>query len=515
MSSLDQAEYYSINRLRLNTLIFTGGKGINATLSLSIFALIASTLSKADFAVYAWLLAFVELSTNLSRFGINWAVDRYVPQLRSTLNSMALRRFILIMTSLRLSVVLLMAGVFFWGGELLLSLSGKEDWIPAFDRYIVIIIPFAVMTFFRDVVFQSLLQQAHSQGNTTVRHLIFLCVLLVSLLVSDALTLNHVLYGDIAATVAAAVIAGFQLRHLLRQLPYEVTPTSTTLPSWRAISRFAANSYANEVLRMSGSGYAVMTAAPHLLTTIALAPYGFCQTLFTQLNRFLPAHLFSGLYRPRLISQYTKTGSFEALNWQLIVILKVSNYILAAGIAVFAVYGAEILGLLSGGKYADAHGLMLLFLLLMLVDNHRQVLMALCNTIERVEYLRRASLFLPFVVPLAIMFVFVGLGTAGMVLALIIADIFCVGAIVFQLRANGYRLEVDLTGQARIAAAALITVALGFFIHDLHPERWFWDLAGIALTGLVFIAVARLLRPFANYERSMIERMAGRRIHVI
>ncbi|MDH3663286.1 MAG: oligosaccharide flippase family protein, partial [Alphaproteobacteria bacterium] len=189
MSSLDQAEYYSISRLRWNTLVFTGGKGINAALSLSIFALIASSLSKADFAVYAWLIAFVELSNNLSRFGINWAVDRYVPQLRSTSNSMALRRFLLIMTGLRLGLVLLMAGVVFWGGEALLSLSGKEDWIPTFNRYVIIIIPFALMTFFRDVVFQSLLQQAHSQGNTTIRHLIFLAVLLVSLLVSEQLTL--------------------------------------------------------------------------------------------------------------------------------------------------------------------------------------------------------------------------------------------------------------------------------------------------------------------------------------
>ncbi len=350
MASLDQAEYYSIHRLRWNTLVFTGGKGINATLSLSIFALIASTLSKADFAIYAWLLAFVELSTNLSRFGINWAVDRYVPQLRSTLNSFALRRFILIMTGLRLGAVLLVAGVFFWWGGWLLGLSGKEDWIPAFDQYVVILIPFALMTFFRDVLFQSLLQQAHSQGNTTLRHLTLLAVLAGVLLLSDSFTLYHVIYADIAATVFAALFATFQLWHMLRRLPYDTAPTTTTLPSWRAISKFAANSYANEVLRMSGSGYAVMTAAPHLLTTIALAPYGFCQTLFSQLNRFLPAHLFSGLYRPRLIAQYTKTGSFEALNWQLIVILKVSNYILAAGIAVFAVYGGEILGLLSGGK---------------------------------------------------------------------------------------------------------------------------------------------------------------------
>lgn len=515
MPSLDQAEYYSIGRLRWNTLVFTGGKGINAIFSLGIFALIASNLSKADFAIYAWLLAFVELSTYLSRFGINWAVDRYVPQLRSTLNSLALRRFILIMTGLRLSLILVMAVAFFWGGEVLLTLAGHEDWIPVFHRYVIIIIPFALMTFLRDVVFQSLLQQAHSQGNTTVRHLIFLIALFAAFLMSDELTIDHVIFGEIAATVVAALAAVLQLRYILRQLPYDATPTTNSLPSWRTITRFAANSYVNEVLRMSGSGYTVMTTAPHLLTTIAVAPYGFCQTLFAQLNRFLPAHLFSGLYRPRLVSQYTKTGSFDDLNRQLIIILKVSNYILAAGIAIFTVYGAEMLTLLSGGKYADAHGLMLLFIFLMLIDNHRQVLVALCNTIEKVEYMSRASLFLPLVVPIAIGLVFAGLGASGLVLALIIADALCLGAIVYQLWINGYRVRAGLPGQARIALAALITVAFGWFIHDYHPDSWFWNFTGMALTGIAFIAVARVLSPMDAHERSTIERMVGRRIYVL
>ncbi|MEM8948484.1 MAG: oligosaccharide flippase family protein [Pseudomonadota bacterium] len=496
-------------------MVFTGGKGINATLSIGIFALIASSLSKNDFAIYAWLLAFVELATYLSRFGINWAVDRYVPQLRSTLNSHSLRRFIIIMTSLRLGVILAMAGVFYWVGKYFLTVSDHEDWIPAFTLYVIILIPFALMTFLRDIVFQALLQQAHSQGNTTIRHLVFLAALFIVWLMAGQLTLNHVIIGEILATVVAAVAAFFQLRYLLGQFPYDATPTSDRMPSWRTITQFAANSYANEVLRMSGSGYAVMTAAPHLLTTLAVAPYGFCQTLFTQLNRFLPAHLFSGLYRPRLVSQYTKTGSFDDLNRQLIIILKVSNYILAAAIAIFAVYGAEILALLSGGKYADAHGLMLLFLLLMLIDNHRQVLLALCNTIEKVSYMSRASLFLPLVVPIAIVLVYAGLEASGLVLALVIADALCVAAIIYQLRSNGYRLQAGLSGQLRILAAGLVTVAIGWFFHSYHPDTWLWNVVGMAVTGSAFMAVARVLRPMSERERSTIERMAGRRIYVL
>ena len=515
MPSTETSEYYSIKRLRWNTLVFTGGKGVNAVLNLSIFVLIASSLSKSDFAIYAWLVAFIELSTNISRFGINWAVDRYVPQLRSTLNSVALRRFILIMTGLRVAVIVLFAALFHWSGQTILSFSGKEEWFPAFDLYILVIVPYALMTFSRDIVFQSLLKQVHSQANTTLRHAIFLSVLFFFISQSDELTLMHVIYGDIAATTTAAIIALIQMGVLLRQLPYGTAPTSSALPTWRMIVKFAANSYANEVFRMSGSGYAVMTAAPQLLSTLALAPYGFCQTLFTQLNRFLPAHLFSGLYRPRLVSEYTRTGSFSTLNRQLIVILKVSNYILASGIAVFFVYGGEILDLLSRGKYVDAHGLMMFFLVLMLVDNHRQVLMALCNTIERVDFLSRSSLFLPFVVPIAVILVLAGLGSFGLVLALIIAEVLCVGAIVGQLRRAGYQLVFDLRGQARIAATALVAIVVGLVVHTYHPETTFWNIVGIILTGLSFMVTGRLLRPMSERERAAIERMVGRKVYVL
>ncbi|MGI9449480.1 MAG: oligosaccharide flippase family protein [Geminicoccaceae bacterium] len=511
----EKTEYYSIKRLRWNTLIFTGGKGVNAVLSLLIFSLIAANLSKPDFAIYAWLLAFIELSTNISRFGINWAVDRYVPELRSSLNSKALRRFIVIMTGLRALIIIALALGFYALGHQILSLGGKEDWLPAFDLYIIILIPFAITVFFRDVVFQSLLQQAHSQATTSLRHLIFLAILFYFLSQPEGLTLFQVIYCDIAATCAAAVVALCQTVFLLGQLPYGTPPTSPVTLTWRAVVKFAANSYANEVLRMSGSGYAVMSAAPQLLATAALAPYGFCQTLFTQLNRFLPAHLFSGLYRPRLVSQYTKTGDFAALNRQVNLILKVSNYILAMCIAVFFVYGDTILGLVSSGKYTDAHGLMMLFWVLMLLDNQRQAFLALANTIERVDFLRRASLLMPLVIPLAIALVFAGLGTYGLALALILPEIAGLGLIIYQIRRAGYDFTFDIQGQARIVAVMLIAILIGLALRHYLPDGLLWAVAGAALIGLAFVLCARLLRPMSEADRASIERLVGRKVYLL
>ena len=503
-------EYYSITRLKRNALVFASGKALNSVLNLSIFALIASSLSRADFAVYAWLLAFLQLSTNLSRFGINWAVDRYVPELRATMNSFALKRFVLTMMSLRLTAVLLFALIAYWSGQALLTYSGKEAWLPAFNLYIIVIVPFALNNFLRDTVFQSLLKQAHSQINTTIRHLTLMSIVLFWLFWSDALELHHVIYGEIIATSIAVMVALVQLTSLLRQLPYHDAPTSEKLPTWRIIARFAANSYANEVLRMSGGGHAVMAAAPQVLATAALAPYGFCQTLFTQLQRLLPAHLFSGLYRPRMISQYARTGDFKHLNQQLILILKISNYVLAGGLAAFFVYGETIFDLLSGGRYADAHRLMLLFIVLMMIENFRQVMFTLCSTIERVDFLRRASLIMPLVVPVALGLVWAGADASGLVSALIVADLCSIGMIIYQIRNAGFGLKFDTAGQARIAGACIVSALVGMLIQGTHPDVLAYDILGMVAIGVTFVVVSRLFRPMSEHERLSIERFVGR-----
>jgi O-antigen/teichoic acid export membrane protein len=229
----------------------------------------------------------------------------------------------------------------------------------------------------------------------------------------------------------------------------------------------------------------------------------------------LPAHLFSGLYRPRLVSQYAKTGSFEALNRQLIVILKISNYIIAGGIALFAVYGDAVLGWASQGKYADAYSLMLLFLLLMLVDNQRQILMVLCNVIEQVDVLSRSSLLMPLALPAAVILALAGLGSHGLALALIIAELLSIVVVLHLLERAGYHVKFGLSGQLRIAAAAILSILAGLAFHRLHPDTWLWNLAGMAVIGLFFVMLARSLGPISEDERASIERVIGRKIYVL
>lgn len=513
---LDDYEYYSLKRLRSSTMVFVIGKVLNAGLSFSILVLIASNLSKSDFAVYAWLVAFTEFTVNISRFGVNHLVLRYAPELRARHQLRALLRLLVASTLSRVVIMLLFGLVYYWTSYGILALLDKTDWLPAFQLYIAVIIPFGLMVFLRDTVFQSLLQQGLTQINTTIRHGIFLLGLAALLLFVDDIDVIAVIYVDIAATMIATLAAFVQAWRMLREIRHEQSPASGEVPSLLVMTKFAANNYASELLRMLGSNYALMTVAPQMISVAALAPFGFCLTLFGQIYRFLPAQLFSGLFRPKLIAQYTKTQSFSALNRQIVMILKISNYVLAGGLAIFLVFGEQMLDLMSGGKYGDEYFLMLGFFVLMIVDNHRLVLSDLCTTIEKADLLRNVSFANLTIIPIAAVLVALGLSYYGLIAAIIIGEGIFVGAIIAYLWRHGFALHLDIMGQLRIVAAAALAAGVGFvFKASVASDHVLWMILGTAVIGIAFLAAARLMRPLSDGERHSIERLAGRKVYVV
>ncbi len=512
----DEQDYYSLKRLRSSTMIFAVGKIVNAALSLTILVLLASNLTKSDFAIYAWLVAFTEFTVNISRFGINHVVLRYAPELRAGHHLKALAQLLLLSTLSRVVIMTLFGLVYYGASHGVLSLVGKTEWLPAFELYIAVIIPFGLMVFLRDTVFQSLLRQGLSQANMTIRHAVVLIGLAAFLSSATELSVMEVISVEIAATLIATLIALVQGWRIVRLLPENRAVARGSVPGLRTMIRFAANTYASELLRMLGSNHALMTVAPQMLTVAALAPFGFCLTLFGQIYRFLPAQLFSGLFRPKLIAEYTKSRSFSRLNRHIVMILKISNYALAGGLAIFIVYGAAILDLMSGGNYGDEYLLMVAFFMLMFIDNHRLVLSELCSTIEKADLLRNVSLANLLIIPIAVLLVSLGFSYYGLVLAIILGEGLFVSAIIASLRRQGFALSLDVMGQLRIVASAAIAGGTGFLFKTAVADDGFLSMAlGMAVIGLSFIAAARLLRPINDSERDAIERLAGRKLYVV
>jgi hypothetical protein len=114
---------------------------------------------------------------------------------------------------------------------------------------------------------------------------------------------------------------------------------------------FALNNYAQDVLAQTGSGPLMTMLASRLVGVPALAAFGLAQNLTGYVDRFLPAQLFLGLLRPRVIAAYADDRNFGELRRRTALILKVSSCVLAAVTAVIVAVARPALRLLANGQY--------------------------------------------------------------------------------------------------------------------------------------------------------------------
>jgi O-antigen/teichoic acid export membrane protein len=499
--------------LRSAGIEFILGKSLTAPLNLFILYLLASRLPQSDFAVYVWLMAFGEAFLSFSSFGLDWVSTNYVPHLQARAGGRLLRRFVLLLGGLRMGSIGLLAAVCWLAGPPLATWFGQAPWLRAFDLYLAILIAEAGLRYGQDFVLAPLWKQGMAQVQVLVRHLGFLSALAFALVVlPGAFSVERVLWALLFGTLLALSLGLVQLILVLRRLAERAGAPPACLPEWQALARFAANNYAHSVVRLVSGGQVLTLLVAPLIGTSALAIFGYARSLTQQFSRMLPSQLFMGLLRPKLVAGYAIDGSFASLNRRVVLTLKASNCVFAAGLAVVVTHGEPLLGHLSGNKYGSAYGVLLLLLLGLAVANAQSLVAVVVNTLERSEFVRRASLGLLVVLPLAAVLAWLGTGAYGLAAAMLGGEVLFLLLIIRQMQRIDRDLAFDPAGHARIAGAFLVACAVGLLLMSVLPERLAADLVGVAGTLLAFLAAVRALRPFDQSERAAIERLLGRRL---
>ena len=507
-------DFYSREQLRRNTIIFAFGRVVNSGLTFVTFVLLASKLPIQEFALYAWLLAFIRVSQWLSYFGVNVVAARYIPYYRTRLDSDALGSFVLSVVGCRIVLVLTFGGGFLLGSSYLLSILGSDEWSLPFKLFLLVFVAEAIAECLRSDVFGTLLRQLYVQVNLFVRNGVFISLLLF-FGYSNGFSIYTVIYCEIAATALAALLGIIQLGCILRNRARTIGVQLGKKPGWRNIVEFAANNYVNDVLQLSGSGQVLILLGSHLLSVSSLAAFGFAFRLSLQLERLVPVIVLQSLISPALFARYIEEGSFEKLNRQATLALKISNCVIAVGATIFIAYGRPILELLSAGKYTDTYYLMLVLGLFVTIRVQKRVLTLVINALERPAILRRASVALLLVPPAAVFLAITGAGPLGFATAMVVGELVFVAATLRQLRKEGFDYTFDHDGHARIGASMLCAALVAFGLVELLPMGASWDLLGIVVTAIVFAVGVRAFRAFNDRERRVLERLVGRRIYVL
>jgi O-antigen/teichoic acid export membrane protein len=490
---------YSASRINKGLKHFLLGKGLTSAAGICTLLLVVRGLDIAEFAAYSVLLGLVELLLSITNVGTGQIFTRYVPEAYTLGYRHALRRMVVTLLALRYVVLLFAVLLLFVFAEAISGWIGLERWLPAFRLYLLVVL-FRTVTSTIFQVLEAMLHQGSSQAVlATVTVSRFLLV--ATAYGSGHLDLMTLIWIEVATDVTGACLMLWTLNQA--SLPPSVTSAQDEW-GWlrnnrRRMISFGAKGYLQHLIIMPFSGVVNRLVVGGSLPGAQVALFGFAQSIYDLMQRFLPAQLFVGLVRPVMAARYSKAEDFREVQVVTNVVLKVNLVLIGLVATVFVAGGSDMLLFVTAGKYGEpAVNLLLLMSLLIALESWRHVLDLLSHTVERYGIL----IFTNAILGSSLLAGILLLPSFG-VFALPAAN--CVGLIVSNLivvrwlAATGFPFHHDLRMILGSAFSVACTVSVTLLA---RPYLGHWA-AEVSLALLVYAAISLATLKPRSVEREL------------
>ena len=498
---------YSGERVRRGIVHFLLGKGVSAVCGFLAMVLVVRALSLQGFADYTVLVALVELATALSGLGLGHVLLRYVPELYEKRYRLSLRRLVWGAIGMRTVAVVLLALVLHGASSGLAQLVGIAGGGAVVSAFLTVVVLRSTAHFLSQVL-ESTLHQGISQTGFSLAALLRLVGMAWLVQRGGEVSLIDVIYVEAAADAACMLVMAAGLVKVLYEKAV-AAETNDADDNWmrgrlRAMMRFAAAGYAQHLVILPYGGNTNRLVAGHMLAAPAVANYGFAQSLYEYLKRYLPAQLMVGLIRPVIVARWARERSFPAIaeiSSQVVLI----NVLLVGGVlAVLAVAGRESLAVISGGKYAGESLAVLLGLcVVLLLETQRQQIEVLVQTVERYEELIPSNALVAASVVGAIALLPV-LGALAFPIANAVGLVAGNRWVLSRLRKHGYEYRHDWRGTALVGLCGACAVSAGWLLRVAGVH---WGAAAGAVMLVFSVLAWWLLGPSL---RAFAQDLAGR-----
>lgn len=495
--------------MRASLLHFIFGKALNAVVSLLTLVALARWMSPDAYGVYIAFLALQSSLLALSSLGIDTTAERYLPELRTRHADGELLGFVIAAFGARIGSLLSLALIAWLAAQPVTALVGLGQYIAIFQLWVGVIVLTGILSL-AVVLLEAMLHQRQAQRSMTVYVLAKLVLLGLAHrylhLDLDVLVRIELIATGIAALIGSLLLirrfsagglrSGWQIVMINRQ----------------RMQRFAFFNYVAQVVFQLFSVEMMKLLVTRLLGVLQSARYGFAYSLAETVQRYLPAVLLLRLIKPVFVSRYVKTGDFAQLNEMARIILKLNLLMLAPMIAFAAVFGGELLSLLSEGKYADAHWILVSVLGLLVLTSHQLVLSLLASTLEKNAMQLYAGIVSTIAFPCAL-FLVPAIGPLGAVLASAVSGIVYNIIATVYLRRAGFDYRPDLRGAGVFLTSGVVLYGLTLFLNSVLT-----GLAGLAVVLLVgsmaYIAIVRMMSAFTHEERGLLNSILPRPVFI-
>ena len=394
---------YSGERLKRGLIHFVLGKGVSAIAGMLAMMLVIRELSIEAFAAYSVLVALVEMLTTISGLGLVHALLRYVPELYNKHYQASLRQLILGSLGLRSGVLLLASLAAYALANQFAPLVGLGAAIAAYKAFLLVVV-LRSTTHFLSQILESTLHQGTVQLGFTSATIARLVGMLYLLKVGDV-QLIDVIWVEVASDALSFVIMLYGVVGLVRDRSAENKDDdgSWIKANLKPITKFAIAGYLQHLAITPYGGHTNRLVGGGLLNISAMAAYGFAQSLYEYIKRYMPAQLLVGLIRPVVVARYSESRDFSVAAGLCSKVLQINILIIFGMYAVLVAGGGEALLAISAGKYgAEAMLILSVLFLVLLLETQRQQLELLVQTVERYHFLIFSNILLALSILLAV-----------------------------------------------------------------------------------------------------------------
>lgn len=466
----EQSTSQRVKRSMLSMLI---GRPISALGGLLVLVLLSRLLTKEDYGAYFALWAMVEISILVSDPGVLHLIYRFVSASSNAKGQVmpkgpALQLLLIRCIALAICAGLLLIVPFHWLALL------KLDTSPQLLKAAAIILFFEGTARAIEAIFDTMLCQGASQISTVARTLMRLLGIYFCFTTSASLTLDLLIKVDIFATAVGAMLGVILIVHIyIGRKSYEGKYIAPNIVPPRTLFYYAWPAYISQAL-------GILFGADMLKLTLTgsngvaeLAIFGYVFSLTAVIQRYLPANLLAGIFRPLFVSAAKKKEDADKVLVELLIACIKINWIFILPMACFSfILGDFILTKISSGNYQHVGTVLTASIFGLMAFSTHLTLSHLCLAKQTPWPLLGANLCATLGLLIGI-YLGAHYGALGTAIAFGINEtIWCLASFYFLFRNSPFIRYADIIGILRlilVGVATIIAASLFKYLFAIEP----------------------------------------------
>lgn len=466
---------------------------LSAISGLLILVLLSRTLSSDDYGIYFAIWALAEILILASNVGLIHAAYRYIHADEYLDGKLVPHGPVWRLIAIRLcSLIILAAGLYGFSPSFIADAEPQLAYSVV--SIVVAIVVFEGLARFIEIVMDSMLCQGRSQSSLVSRT-VFRLMGISYFLWAGELSLQNVLLAEMVAIGLGLLLGMVLLLDIYRRASSANVQAedSEGFPLKRMFS-YAFPAFLAQLIGLVYGPDVLKLVLNKVSGPEALAMFGFAYSLAAVIQRYIPANLMAGIFRPVFVAASKREDADSVLPGLLSLTIKL-NWIIIIPIFCAAWFGAnEMFFIISQGNYAASSGLFCVLVLGLLPVSVHLILSMYCLARESSWPTVVATAVSVLVLPLAFLLTqhFQAMGVA---VAFVLSEMLWVLVCYWYIRRK-QPLSMDWRGMGKLLLCAVLAILICELLAHLG---WSWIIL-TALVTLVYIGLLVYVRPLTAQE---------------